>query len=308
MTHKVPIDGAELTLDAAVLERWLGKSQRITDTIDASTCARMSATLGLSKSPVECDALPPLWHWLFFHMPVSSEALAADGHERLGGFLPPVGLPRRMWAGGRLWFEKPLCIGDRALRVSTITSIERKRGRSGELCFVTIRHVISVNDGVCVVEEHDIVYREAAVDEKKASAVPSANAGYEAIETKGLIRAPLGDNRWLITPTVSLLFRYSALTFNSHRIHYDREYCINSEGYPGLVFHGPLTATLLADAALREQPGQRLTRFEFRARRALFDTEAFEICVCGGEQACNINATNSSGQVAMEATARFVAA
>ncbi len=156
-----PVAAGELTLDSNRLQAWLGRTQQTHDVISASVISRMDALLG---QPVSLDypkIVPPLWHWLFFHPAVATQCLSADGHERLGDFLPPVALPRRMWAGGRLWFHHPIPLHATATRHSVITQINRKRGRSGELCFVTVQHSV-VADGVeCLVEEHDIVYREA---------------------------------------------------------------------------------------------------------------------------------------------------
>jgi 3-methylfumaryl-CoA hydratase len=241
---------------------WIGRSDQAVDRVTASPVMRLAATLDRNDpAPRDGDTLPPLWHWLYFlpHYPAS--AVGRDGHARRGGFLPPIPLPRRMWAGGRLTFRAPLHVGETVTRESQIADIVEKRGRSGPLVFVVVRHTISGEDGVAIVEEHDIVYRD----------VPTGGA-HDASRSP----APV-DAAWSreIHPDPVLLFRYSALTFNSHRIHYDRRYVVDVEHYPGLVVHGPLLATLLADLLRRALPQARLATFAFRASSPLFDGEPF---------------------------------
>ena len=240
---------------------WLGRRETAEDVIAPGPVARLLATLGRSDPPPrEGDALPPLWHWLYFLEATPRGRLAPDGHARRGGFLPPSELPRRMWAGGRLTFHKPLKLGETARRVTEIISITPKRGRGGELLFVTLRHVISGGDGAAITEEHDIVYREAA-------------AGARAGE-----RPPM-EPRWRreFTPDPALLFRFSGLTFNAHRIHYDRDYARETEGYAGLVVHGPLIAILLLELLRDEAPDRELTGFDYQALAPLFDTAPFTL-------------------------------
>jgi 3-methylfumaryl-CoA hydratase len=185
--------------------------------------------------------LPELWHWLYFLPHARQSEIGPDGHPKRGGFLPPVPLPRRMWAGGRLEWIKPLVVGDAIERTSTIQSVTHKSGRTGDLIFVLVRHEISNAAGIALTEEHDIVYRDApAPDDKPVT--PTA-APSDATWTK------------TIHPDDVLLFRYSALTFNGHRIHYDRRYVTEVEGYPGLIVHGPLIATLLVDLVRQSIPG-----------------------------------------------------
>jgi 3-methylfumaryl-CoA hydratase len=252
------------------------------------------------ESLAEGTPLPPLWHWMYFHSPIPTDELGPDGHDRLGSFLPPVDLPRRMWAGGRIKFYAPLIIGQRGLRKSTILSVKRKRGSSGELCFITVEHVITIDGQVCLTEQHDIVQREGAV----AGVV---NDGDETFATHGtpLIQKAAIPDRWRITPSVALLFRYSALTFNSHRIHYDRAYCKHREGYPGLVFHGPLTATLMAHLAVESGIGKQLKSFDFKALQPLFDNESFEISLERGKNTAELKAMTPDGDTAMHAKAAF---
>ncbi len=275
------------------LRQWIGKSETQSDTIDLATCQRMEAMLDQPATLNKGDPLPPLWHWCWFHQPVRGGELGRDGHPEKGGFLPPVPLPRRMWAGGRFTFEKRMMIGTEATKASIIKSVEAKKGRSGELCFVTVEHTISQQGHTCIVEEHDIVYR----DDPKPSDKP-ANSPAAPKQQKP-------DFSSIITPNSTMLFRYSALTFNGHRIHYDRDYCRDVEGYPGLVFHGPLTATLMAGLAAENNPGQPLKSFEFRAASPIFDIDPFKIAGRSENNTCLLRALDRRGKLAMKATASF---
>lgn len=271
------------------LQQWIGRTQETSCTIDLATCQRMEATLDQEAALTDGDVLPSLWHWLFFHQPAKMNELGRDGHAKKGQFLPPVTLPRRMWAGGRFEFFNDLPIGCKATRKSTIKSVEMKRGRSGELCFVTVRHEITINGNICLTEEHDLVYREDAKPDDSVSQAPTADDHPDFMRT--------------ITPSPELLFRYSALTFNSHKIHYDRDYCRNIENYPGLVFHGPLTATLLVQLAMNNFSGGKLSTFEFRAVSPLFDTSAFEVRGWLHDNQISLQAVNAEDQLAMTASA-----
>jgi len=209
--------------------------------------------------------LPPAWHWLNFLPDHRQSEIGQDGHAKLGGFLPPVPLPRRMWAGGRLFWEteNPLRVGDRLLRESRIESVTHKEGRSGDLVFVVVRHDIHNANGLAVTEEQDIVYRASP---KSGDAMPEpVQAEQDAAWTREIFPDPV------------LLFRYSALTFNGHRIHYDRGYATEAEGYPGLVVHGPLIATLLLDLLRRERSDSAITKFQFKAMRPTFDLHPFSV-------------------------------
>ena len=241
---------------------WIGRSDHRVDVVTASPVARLAAALDRADPPPrDGDPLPPLWHWLYF-LPQDRESdIGADGHARRGAFLPPIPLPRRMWAGGRLTFHAPLRVGETIARESQIVDVADKQGRSGPLVFVVVRHTISGDSGIAIVEEHDIVYRGAA--RTGAGDAPPARAPVDAAWSRE------------IHPDPVLLFRYSALTFNGHRIHYDRRYATDAERYPGLVVHGPLIATLLADLLRRALPQARLATFAFRAMRPLFDGEPF---------------------------------
>ncbi len=255
---------ATTTVNIEHLREWIGKCESRADRITLTPMAALSATLDREDPwPRDGDPLPPLWHWLYF-LPVHRQSeLGPDGHPKRGGFLPPVPLPRRMFAGGRQQFLKPLRAGDTISRVSRIADVTRKTGRNGPLVFVLVRHEIGNEDGLALVEEHDIVYRDH----------PRPGEG---TPTPQISSKDASWTREVFTDAV-MLFRYSALTFNPHRIHYDSPYSTGVEGYPGLVVHGPLVATLLADLARRNQPNARPTSFSFRAVRPLFDTHPFSV-------------------------------
>ena len=247
--------------DLCALQAWQGRTETLTDAITAAPVRALSATLDRNDPVPDIGTrLPALWHWLYFLPHHRQSEIGEDGHAKRGGFLPPVPLPRRMWAGGRLDWEagNPLHVGDAVRRVSTIASVAHKAGRSGELVFVVVRHEVHNARGLALTEEHDIVYRAAAAP-GEGPPTPVA-APQDASFTRDIV------------PDDVLLFRYSALTFNGHRIHYDRRYVTQVEGYPGLVVHGPLIATLLVDLLRRERPDAMLSRFSFRALRPTFDT------------------------------------
>lgn len=275
---------------------WIGRSEKNYDIIDLRQAQLMRTIFDRSDEAAmdnftEGSELPPLWHWLYFPTIATLDELGNDGHPKLGGFLPPVELPRRMWAGGRLRFLKPLRIGDRVEKNSTIKNISSKTGKTGKLCFVTVLHEFFVAGETCIQEEHDIVYRENAAAGTKPPVPPQAP----------------DDPQWshIISPNPVMLFRYSALTFNGHRIHYDRDYCRDVEGLEGLVVHGPLTATFLIDSALRNNCGKQLQSFEFRAISPLFDTSPFTIAGKIQDQATSLWAQNSDGQLVMKGEAVF---
>ena len=275
------------TLDPDILRRWVGREETRIDRLDPGPARRMQATLDRAPDLVTGDALPPLWHWMY-HLPEGpTGGLGEDGHPVLGGFLPPVALPRRMWAGGRLEFHGPLLLGEQVEKRSEIVAVEMKQGRSGTLCFVTVRHEIIVGGARRLTEEHDIVYR-ALPDPGDPQPLPPA-----APEGAATTRA--------FTPSMPLLFRYSALTFNSHRIHYDLDHCREVEGYPGCVVHGPLIATLLADLATN-QLNAPLARFTFRATAPVFHTDRLTL---GADDATPLRlwATRPDGALAMQASA-----
>jgi 3-methylfumaryl-CoA hydratase len=280
-------------LDVPHLQSWTGKQETIADLVTPFPVTALAATIEAPYAPQSGvgDSLPPLWHWLYFLPLHAQSSLGPDGHARRGGFLPPVPLPRRMWAGGRLEFASPLRVGDAITRVSTIKNVDVKRGRSGNLVFVTVCHEVQRQGELLLTEEHDIVYRDAPA--------PGAPAPEPTL-------AP-GSAPWSrpIVPDDVLLFRYSALTFNGHRIHYDRRYVTEVEGYPGLVVHGPLIATLLIDLVLREQPRATVKSFRFRALRPVFDLHPFRVCARPGADGKTIAlwAKDHEGWLTMDAVA-----
>ena len=275
------------------LSRWIGKSETVDDTVTATPYAALSATLDRpAERPAAGTPLPPLWHWLYFLPLYRQSEVGPDGHAKRGGFLPPVPLPRRMWAGSQFEFKAPLRVGDRIRRVSTIADVTEKSGRTGALTFVRVRHEIRRNGeaDVALTEFHDIVYREAAKPGDVAPP-PKAAPSSQAWETK-----------WV--PDDVLLFRYSALTFNGHRIHYDRRYVTDVEGYPGLIVHGPLIATLLLDLLRHERPDADVARYEVRAVRPLFDLAPFDVCGDpGSDGTVKLWSRGADGFLSMEATA-----
>ncbi|SFG22143.1 3-methylfumaryl-CoA hydratase [Novosphingobium sp. CF614] len=246
---------------------WIGRSEEAHDVLDPARGNALRASMGETRALVAGEALPPLYHWLYFWNVRPPEGLGPDGHPAKGGFLPPVALPRRMWAGGRLRFIRSLRLGEKIVRSSTIRKVETKSGKSGTLVFVTVEHIVSGESGVAVMEEQDLVYRDAP----PAGAAPAPPR--EA-------PAPPAEWRETIMPDPVLLFRYSALTMNGHRIHYDRPYAIGEEAYPGLVVQGPLQATMLAGLAARRL-GADLATFDFRGMAPAFDGASLHIC---GEQ------------------------
>ena len=287
--------GRRMTEQAtASLRDWVGRTETRADQVTATPYAALAATLDHPVlRPESGTPLPAPWHWLYF-LPLQRQSeIGPDGHARRGGFMPPVPLPRRMWAGGRMLFHAPLRVGDVLRRSSTIESVEEKHGRSGDLVFVRVRHEISVDHAgapVALTEWQDIVYRAAA---RPGDPVPAP------------VAAP-APSAWRREhrPDAVLLMRYSALTFNGHRIHYDRDYATQAEGYPGLVVHGPLIATLLLDLLHQHLPGAELASFEFRAVRPLFDgrTMAVDAQPLDGGRGYRVWAADHEGWLAMDAT------
>lgn len=272
---------------------WVGREEEKTARIAESVVAAMAATMDLESVPQEGDALPEGWQWLFFNPAVRRSALGADGHPERGGFLPPVALPRRMWAGSRITYLQDVPVGAEATRSSRILKVQSKVGRMGALCFVTVQHTTLHGGTVCIVEEQDIVYREAT---PPSSSPASAPEPYEAV--------PEWSQDFVADTT--LLFRYSALTFNGHRIHYDQCYAQNEEGYPDLVVHGPLTATLLQQFAVAHGPGSRLASFSFRGVAPLIVNRPFKLeGRSTGEKSLELWARGPHGELAMSASATF---
>lgn len=279
-------------VDIAELQKWTGRTEVVSDQITPVPMAALAATLDIdAPTPKTGDPLPPLWHWLYFLSIHRQSDLGPEGHSTKGGFLPPVPLPRRMWAGGRFEFHRPLRVGGTYTRTSRIADVQHKEGRTGPLVFVVVRHEIGNAEGIALAEEQDLVYRDHPQ--------PSETMPASQLATK--------DAKWerVVQPDDVLLFRYSALTFNAHRIHYDWRYATKVEGYPGLVVHGPLIATLLLDSVRRNMPEVEVTRFSFRAVNPLFDTAAFWVCGKpeGDAKTISLWARNESGGLATTATA-----
>ena len=273
------------------LQQWVGGREECEDVIALWPAQALQATLDLEgPSPAIGDHLPPLWHWLFFLPTVPHSGLGVDGHPQRGGFLPPVPLPRRMFAGARYEFRRPLRIGETARSTGEVIAVTEKQGASGPLVFVQIHYEITGEDGLSIVGRHDLVYREA----------PRGALDY----SRGTGPIPTAAWSRTITPDPVMLFRFSALTFNAHRIHYDHPYVTLAEGYPGLIVHGPLTAMLLADLARRNGPGP-LKTFSFRARSPLF--AGSPVALLGdldGDEA-ELAAWSHDGRLAVTAAAGF---
>lgn len=276
-------------VDIDYLRGWVGRERVCHDDLALFPAHALAAALDRERLPVAGDALPPTWQWLYFNDAVRSLELGNDGHPRTGGFLPPVPLPRRMWAAGEFFCERPLLIGAPAERRSLITSVDLKQGGSGTLVFVTLEHRTTQGGRSCLFEKQSLVYRE----------MPSGPAALPAGERESAV----AEFRSPFQPDPVLLFRYSALTYNGHRIHYDREYAKNQEHYPGLVVHGPLLATLLAEQVTRHLPGESLSHFRFRAVRPVFDSDRLSLCGRRNGNSVELWTVNEDGFVTMTATA-----
>ncbi len=282
------------TSQAFDLRSWIGRTEMAHDVIGPTPVAGLHATLDHPHRAVSHGMpLPPLWHWLYFLPMHRQSELGADGHAKRGGFMPPVPLPRRMWAGGAFEFRAPIRIGASVTRCSTIEDVSIKQGRTGQLVFVKVRHEIRCDDtaDLALVEFHDIVYREP--QRPGDSPLPSQPAPEHAVW------------RRVVEPDEVLLFRYSALTFNGHRIHYDRRYVTEVEGYPGLIVHGPLIATLLLDLLLRQQPDAPVESFRFKAIRPTFDLHPFNLNATPRDDGKTIRlwASDHEGWLTMDASA-----
>ena len=276
-------------MDLDHLRSWIGRQETLEDVVTPVPVRALSATLDRDDPlPRPGDVLPRLWHWLYFLPIAAAREIGPDGHPRRGGFLPPVALPRRMWAGGRNGFTRDLHVGEAIRRTSTILDVTAKTGRSGALVFVRVGHAISGEHGAAIHEEHDIVYRDLPHPDHPAPGPQPAPAGHAYEQT--------------IVPDDVLLFRYSALTFNGHRIHYDRRYVVQEEGYPGLVVHGPLIATLLMEL-YRRHDGRPLARFDFRAASPSFDIAPFRIRGRSTAEGATLWAEGEDGGLRMQAEA-----
>lgn len=274
---------------------WIGRREAMSDTISPVPARALAATLDHAPGRIgEGDALPLPWHWLYGLPLVRQSSVGSDGHPKRGGFLPPVPQPRRMWAGSRISMHRPLVIGEAVQRTSTIEACKTRDGRSGRLVFVTVHHAWQAGNAAqpALEEWQDIVYRDPPAPGQAPP--PAANAPIGAEWSRTVRSDPV------------LLMRYSALTFNSHRIHYDLPYATEVEGYPGLVVHGPLIATLLLDALLREQPDAHVRTFAFKAMRPLICGRPFTVNGrVEGDRAVSLWATDEQGQLAMQANAQL---
>jgi 3-methylfumaryl-CoA hydratase len=285
-------------MDEAQYRAWIGRSETVTDHAAEGPMIRLAALLDHAESPWGKNELPPLAHWLYFLSHARQSALGEDGHPQRGGLLPEVPLPRRMWAGGRLEWHNPLPVGAALSRRSTLTKISPKAGKSGSMVFVTVQHEIFADGRLAVTEEQDIVYRDRAL--------PSAPDAVSKTPTPETAELPLATATSIIKPDPVLLFRFSALTFNSHRIHYDRDYARDVEAYPALVVHGPLIATLLMDHFLRHHPGRRPVKLSFRAQGPLFDTAAFTLNSAATQIGTQLWAASQGMPAAMQAHIEFI--
>ena len=272
---------------------WVGARESIGDELAIGPALAVRALLDDSEAEFHAgDPLPPAWQWFYFLPRAPQSRLSSDGHPQRGGFLPPVALPRRMFAGGRLTVHAPLRLGRPARREGEVLKVSEKRGGSGQLVFVTVIYRFLQDGMLCLEEEQDIVYREPG-------------APVAAPEPVDLPPPP--PNAWsrMVTPDPRLLFRFSAVTFNAHRIHYDRPYATETEGYPGLVVHGPLTAVLLVDL-LRRHSDRPVIRFSFRARAPLFDLASFRLLVMPQDMSTvTMEAQGPDGGIAMTAEAQL---
>jgi len=282
MTEKLDIDH---------LRQWIGRTQEATDIVTAQLVRGLRATLFQEiGEPKPGDIAPFTVHWCLAPLVAPMSMLGADGHPTRGGFLPPVPMPRRMWAGGEIEFIDPLRVGDVSTRTSRIADVTAKTGSTGALCFVSVEHTITSPRGVAIRERHDIVYREMTTD------TPAAPA-------KAPPPPPKAQHREVHVSDPVLLFRYSALTFNGHRIHYDRDYVTKVEGYPGLIVHGPLQAALIIETAAKLRDGKPPKKFTYRGVQPLFEGSEFSINATDTDKGTELWTANAEGQPTMKGTA-----
>jgi 3-methylfumaryl-CoA hydratase len=281
------------TLDLDHLREWVGKTTEASDIVTAQLVKGLRATLFMEiGEPKPGDAAPFTVHWCLAQPVFPMSELGPDGHPTRGGFLPPVPLPRRMWAGGELEFIDPLRVGDQAVRTSRIADVTMKTGSTGPLCFVSVEHVIATPRGPAIRERQDIVYRDMSTPAASAPAKPATPP-------------PTARHRESHMADAVLLFRYSALTFNGHRIHYDRDYVTRVEGYPGLIFHGPMQAALLVEFAAKLHGGKAPTKFSYRGVQPLFEGSEFSVNANEAGAGLELWTANSAGQPTMKGTATW---
>jgi 3-methylfumaryl-CoA hydratase len=283
MTEKLDIDH---------LRQWIGRTQEASDIVTAQLVKGLRATLFQEVGePRTGDAAPFTVHWCLAQPVFPMSMLGPDGHPTRGGFLPPVPLPRRMWAGGELQFIDPLRVGDEATRTSRISDVTVKSGSTGTLCFVAVEHVITTSRGVAIRERHDIVYRDIG--------------GAPAAAPKAPPPPPVAKHRESHVSDPVLLFRYSALTFNGHRIHYDRDYVTRVEGYPGLIFHGPMQAAFIVELAAKLHNGRPPKRLTYRGVQPLFEGTEFSVNANDKDGGLELWIANTEGQPTMKGTATW---
>ncbi|MCB1750789.1 MAG: acyl-CoA dehydrogenase [Gammaproteobacteria bacterium] len=273
------------------LTDWIGSKELREDVFNLAPALGVSALLDRDAASLQVGSpLPALWHWFYFLPQVPTSRIGHDGHPERGGFMPPVDLPRRMFAGSRMEFIKPAILGRAARREGEVLNVLEKSGKSGKLVFVTVEYRIYQDDTLCIKEEQDIVYKEAG------GRIP-APVPLDAW-------APLPSGSWsqIVEPSEVFLFRFSALTFNAHRIHYDRRYAMDEEGYPGLVVHGPLTALMLAELAARGS-ARRISAFSFQGRAPLFDLHPFRLVGLPRDDKVMLEAQGPAGETSLTATA-----
>jgi 3-methylfumaryl-CoA hydratase len=281
-------------LDIDHLRQWVGRTEEASDIVTAQLVKGLRATLFLDiGEPKTGDAAPFTTHWCLAQPVYPMSMLGPDGHPTRGGFLPPVPLPRRMWAGGELQFIEPLRVGDEATRASRIADVTVKNGSIGTLCFVSVEHTITTARGVAIRERQDIVYRDMPTGGKNAApAKPAATP-------------PAAKHRQTHISDPVLLFRYSALTFNGHRIHYDRDYVTKVEGYPGVIFHGPMQAALLVEFAAHLHGGIAPKKFSYRGLQPLFEGGEFSVNANEIAEGLDIWVANADGAPTMRGTASW---
>ena len=278
-------------LDIDHLRQWIGRSTEASDIVTAQLVKGLRATLFMEiGEPKPGDAAPWTVHWCLAQPVFPMSELGPDGHPTRGGFLPPVPLPRRMWAGGELEFLDALRVGDEATRTSRISDVTMKTGSTGVLCFVSVEHLVTTPRGTAIRERQDIVYRGL-------SPAPAS--------TKPPPPPPVARHRESHMADPVLLFRYSALTFNGHRIHYDRDYVTKVEGYPGLIFHGPMQAAFMVEMAARLRGGAAPKKFGYRGLQPLFEGSEFSINANETADGMELWTASSQGQPTMKATATW---
>ena len=282
-----------MTQDLEKLKEWIGRTESDIDYVTVPAVHRLAATLDRADPmPKMGDPLPVGWHQILFPRVVRQSQIGADGHPERGDFLPPVPLPRRMFAGKRTTFHESLRVGDEVHRDSVIKGVTLKQGRTGQMVFVTVKTDITGPRGLAITEEHDYVYREAAPGGTPPQ--PPQPAPGRAVWSR------------VVTPDPVMLFRYSALTFNGHRIHYDLPYVTKVEGYPGLVMNGGLTTLLVFELA-RTHASTPIRYISSRNVRALFVNQPITIA---GEpstdnRTAKLWAVNQDGALALSAEAEF---